>query len=104
MPSLLAGLMLLLLADRPLAQTTQQCFFPNGQVASNDVPCQLGRITHCCNNQSLCLTNGFCQSATMQPWALSRGSCTDQGWGSDCPSRCRGGTQQTEGYPLTIQT
>src|SRR3569833_2755146 len=66
----------------PAVLGQQMCYFPNGSPSPNDTPCRSSGFTHCCNNQSICLGNGFCQSVEFQPYTLSRGSCTDQTWQS----------------------
>ncbi|KAJ5933899.1 hypothetical protein N7454_006228 [Penicillium verhagenii] len=70
------------------ASFSSQCYYPNGN-ESTDTPCYTdGRVTHCCGEESICLTNQLCLSVA-QPFSLSRGSCTDKSWGTDCPSTCR---------------
>lgn len=65
-----------------------ECYFPNKALARRDTPCYAdGRVSHCCSPNAICLTNQLCLSVS-QPFSLSRGSCTDQDWGSDCPSIC----------------
>jgi len=85
----------------------QMCYFPNGSPSPNDTPCRSSGFTHCCNNQSICLGNGFCQSVEFQPYTLSRGSCTDQTWQSpNCPQRCKGSTLPvipTMGLPGVVE-
>lgn len=68
----------------------QVCYFPNGLTSSTGVPCNQSAIdtgshTPCCNAESMCLDNGLCFGNS----TVSRGSCTDPTWGSDCPQWCK---------------
>ncbi|KAJ5933898.1 hypothetical protein N7454_006227 [Penicillium verhagenii] len=82
--------------------TSSQCYYPNGD-ESTDTPCYTdGRITHCCGDSSICLTNQLCLSLN-QPFGLSRGSCTDKSWGTSCPAYCKT-AQQSAGASLVWYT
>ena len=70
--------------------TAQTCYFPNGSEAPDDVPCSDDQHTNCCGKAGICLSNGFCLNALSQPYTISRGTCTDQNWGSNCTQRCIG--------------
>ncbi|KAF3895017.1 hypothetical protein GTR04_7036 [Trichophyton interdigitale] len=68
----------------------RDCYFPDGSLAVDDVPCFSGiRDTHCCSKSSICMTNGYCL-VTSQPYTLARGTCTDKNWSSSsgCPDPC----------------
>ncbi|KAH8879919.1 hypothetical protein GQ53DRAFT_755549 [Thozetella sp. PMI_491] len=79
------------------AESSKTCFFPDGSVAAADVPCTNGTYSHCCGTTGICLTNGFCMNSGSQPFTISRGSCTDSSWGSSCPSRCHGSSDNPGG-------
>ncbi|KAJ6098904.1 hypothetical protein N7467_000439 [Penicillium canescens] len=64
------------------------CYNPDRTVASNAAPCSSDNTTFCCGTGSICLSTGYCLSATTQPFTLYRGSCTDSGWGSFCAYYC----------------
>ncbi|KAJ5203754.1 uncharacterized protein N7498_004633 [Penicillium cinerascens] len=64
------------------------CYNPDRTVASNAVPCSSNSTTFCCGTGAICLSTGYCLSATTQPFTLYRGSCTDSGWGSFCAYYC----------------
>ncbi|KAL4999592.1 hypothetical protein BDV10DRAFT_164599 [Aspergillus recurvatus] len=64
------------------------CYYPNGNEAANDVQCTPGANSACCGSGSICLSNGLCMSI-VQPFGLSRGSCTDPSFEIDeCTSAC----------------
>lgn len=69
---------------------TSICYFPNGDIANNNFPCNGdAENSHCCNSGYVCYDGGLCL-----PWEgyedkYVRGSCTDQTWRSGaCPSYC----------------
>ncbi|KAK4631543.1 hypothetical protein CLAFUW4_02486 [Fulvia fulva] len=66
---------------------TQQCYYPDGITSqANDVPCNASAaVSPCCNKQDMCLDNGLC----LHGGGISRGSCTEQSWGQDCPQWCK---------------
>ncbi|KAI1127919.1 hypothetical protein F5Y10DRAFT_241722 [Nemania abortiva] len=72
------------------------CYFPDGSEDTNSVPCTSDVYTHCCGTVDICLSNGYCLNAH-QPYALSRGSCTDSSWGSNCSSHCHGSNDGVAG-------
>lgn len=64
------------------------CHFPNGRTAATHVPCEDGPNSACCGKDAICLTNGLCLD-TVQPFGLSRASCTDPSWSIDeCAKVC----------------
>ncbi|KAL4924694.1 uncharacterized protein BDV17DRAFT_207180 [Aspergillus undulatus] len=65
------------------------CYFPEGNLAPNNVPCSGERYTSCCGYQDICLSNGLCLATEVQPYVISRGACTNQNWDSGCPEYCR---------------
>ncbi|KAJ5825009.1 hypothetical protein N7447_007349 [Penicillium robsamsonii] len=63
-----------------LVVADKTCYFPSGDIAVDDVPCFSGdKDSPCCSKDSICLSNGFCYGKA-QPFALSRGSCTNKYW------------------------
>ncbi|OJJ00941.1 hypothetical protein ASPVEDRAFT_107469, partial [Aspergillus versicolor CBS 583.65] len=66
----------------------RKCYFPSGVLAVADVPCSGEQYTSCCDHRAICLSNGLCMSTTIQPYTLSRGSCTNQKWDQGCPQYC----------------
>ncbi|KAJ5706716.1 hypothetical protein N7488_006517 [Penicillium malachiteum] len=83
----LALLVLSLLIFLVEVRATTQCYYSDS-TKSSDTPCYTdGRVSACCGEDSICLTNGLCLSLA-QPYRLSRGSCTDYAWGSSCPQYC----------------
>ncbi|RAL04866.1 uncharacterized protein BO80DRAFT_441713 [Aspergillus ibericus CBS 121593] len=73
-----------------LAASTS-CYFPEGNVAENYTPCSDDGDSFCCNENSICLSNGLCTSMH-QPYVLGRGACTSQNWNetSVCDDVCHG--------------
>jgi hypothetical protein len=68
--------------------STPTCYYPNGQVASNYIPCNSSVVSVCCPSTDPYLSNGLCYSvAGSYPY---RACCTEQTWQSDaCLSYCR---------------
>ncbi|KAF2205928.1 hypothetical protein GQ43DRAFT_436662 [Delitschia confertaspora ATCC 74209] len=68
------------------------CHFPDGGVATADVPCNPNSlVSHCCWGGQACLSNGLCRSdphdATLS--RTHRGTCTDATFQSEnCPRHC----------------
>ncbi|KAL4890257.1 hypothetical protein BDV59DRAFT_195180 [Aspergillus ambiguus] len=61
------------------------CYFLNGQIADQDVPCNISAETSiCCNKNDICLSNGLCYLQHNSAPAFSRGSCTSQDWSGEC--------------------
>ncbi|PYI01214.1 hypothetical protein BO78DRAFT_464786 [Aspergillus sclerotiicarbonarius CBS 121057] len=85
----LYGLALVALWGRLAAGTT--CYFPEGNVADDYTPCSDNGDSFCCNEDSICLSNGLCTSMH-QPYVLGRGACTSQNWNesSVCNDVCHG--------------
>ncbi|OOF91479.1 hypothetical protein ASPCADRAFT_509908 [Aspergillus carbonarius ITEM 5010] len=77
------------LGGRLVAGTT--CYFPDGTEATNYTPCSDDGVSFCCNENSICLSNGLCTSMH-QPYVLGRGACTSQSWNetSVCDDVCHG--------------
>lgn len=76
-----------------LATTTsaQKCFYPDGTLSSSDTPCSTEGHSSCCNADSYCMDNGLCFGGGI----VSRGSCTDETWGSDaCAGFCKTGEEE----------
>lgn len=71
------------------------CYYPNRQVAPNDIPCR-DDTPHaaCCAPGYACLSNGICQATGQEqggpnPSEFVRGACTDESWrNSNCPLFC----------------
>lgn len=71
------------------------CYYPNGDIAPNDTPCQDDTDNAvCCGQGYACLSNGICQATgkeLQKPDAtvFVRGSCTDRFFrSSKCPLFC----------------
>ena len=70
------------------------CYYPDGGVSNQDVPCTDSANSTCCGQGYACLSNLICMltAATPSPVGVTgyiRGSCTDQSWESDsCPLFC----------------
>lgn len=71
------------------------CYFPNGQTAVKDAPCNNDAdYSACCGSGFVCLSNGMCATLVdlgkpgdQKPFF--RASCTDKSWTSgSCPSYC----------------
>jgi hypothetical protein len=70
------------------------CYFPDGGLASLDVPCDASATeSFCCFSAQACLSNKLCYDPATLKYA--RGTCTDPNWESAaCPKFCLDGTQQ----------
>ncbi|CAK7221701.1 hypothetical protein SBRCBS47491_004616 [Sporothrix bragantina] len=79
------------------AATKRTCYYPDGSVSPNDYACAETGTTHCCNSMSACLSTGYCMSAEQPPYVISRGSCTDNAWGTGCPAKCAGTNDDPSG-------
>ncbi|RSL73327.1 hypothetical protein CEP54_000334 [Fusarium duplospermum] len=87
-----------------------QCYYPNGQDAPRDTPCQPdAEASACCAEGYICMSTGMCQFVQdTGTGKFARGSCTNQDWSSSlCPNYCtdadgeeKGGTDVTrcQGY------
>ena len=66
------------------------CYFPDGSIYANGLPCSTdGGI--CCDSPDECLDNGLCAYTdpdSTTTTLFTRGSCTDPEWGSVCPDIC----------------
>jgi hypothetical protein len=69
----------------------QQCYYPNGALAKDDIPCNPSAdVSGCCLDDSVCLSNGLCMNID---GTVNRGSCTDQKWDSPlCAQICADST------------
>ncbi|KAL3430417.1 hypothetical protein BDV09DRAFT_199690 [Aspergillus tetrazonus] len=68
--------------------STATCYYPSGNPATSDVQCTPGKNSACCGNGAICLSNGYCLGI-VQPFGLSRGSCTDPSFQIDeCAKEC----------------
>ena len=72
------------------------CYYPNGDVSAQDVPCSDGDTASvCCGPGMICLSNRLCKATgnELQSPAVNsayvRGTCTDKMWKSGgCPNFC----------------
>lgn len=85
----------LLLLAAGIARTTAQrnCWFPDGNTETIDVPCNTNADeSACCGPTAFCLSNGLC----LDSGVVSRGSCTDRTWNSSaCAQQCTDGKTAT---------
>ncbi|KAF2214762.1 hypothetical protein CERZMDRAFT_105256 [Cercospora zeae-maydis SCOH1-5] len=89
-PDILGAIFAGLTASLTLAETAQQCYYPDG-TASKDVPCNAtaaavaGGYSACCSESSYCMDNGLC----LDTGILKRMSCTDKTFkDKKCPQYC----------------
>ncbi|KAM0438757.1 hypothetical protein ACHAPT_001515 [Fusarium lateritium] len=106
MPS--SHLLLAILLTARLANS--QCYYPDGQEAPRDVPCDPdAEASPCCAPGYMCISTGMCQALEYAGTSrFARGSCSQQDWSSsNCPNFCTeadgeltGGTDVTrcQGY------
>ncbi|KAJ5735635.1 uncharacterized protein N7483_000760 [Penicillium malachiteum] len=71
-----------------MSSDERTCYYPEGNVGSDLVPCTSDDVTHCCGSGGICLTNGYCLDVG-QPFVASRGGCTSNTWASGCPTQCQ---------------
>ncbi|KAL5333129.1 hypothetical protein BJX70DRAFT_381950 [Aspergillus crustosus] len=64
------------------------CYHLDGSEASDHVPCGTGDVANCCNSNDICMSNGLCFQQGDRGLVLSRGTCTDLGWGNRCFAPC----------------
>lgn len=70
-----------------LAAATPACYYPNGDLATEDVPCSSGGAGICCPLNWQCLDNGLCYLPNEKYY--ERHTCSDRSWPSDsCPHIC----------------
>jgi hypothetical protein len=74
----------------PARSFARTCYFLDGNEAVDDVPCSPNQYTNCCNQNDVCMSNGLCYVQGQRGFALSRGTCTDVTWGSNCTAPCSG--------------
>ncbi|KAE8330321.1 hypothetical protein BDV39DRAFT_213095 [Aspergillus sergii] len=89
-------LTLFLLAN---AADDRTCYYLDGSTANNHVPCTTNSVTNCCGSNDICLSNGLCYLQGSQGLSLSRGTCSDKNWGSDCYKPCSSYRRNT-GMPI----
>jgi hypothetical protein len=66
---------------------TNPCYFPDGNIAPEFVPCSPNGDGDCCVNGDFCTQWGFCISDSKG--YHYRGACTDTTWGNpSCPRYC----------------
>ncbi|KAB5533638.1 hypothetical protein GE09DRAFT_1144612 [Coniochaeta sp. 2T2.1] len=86
------SLSVIVLGSMPRASAVvgaQTCYYPNGAIASDQVPCSDAQFSACCHRNAICLSNNLCMGIK-QPFTLGRGSCTDPEWQSErCPQQCQ---------------
>ena len=76
--------LLSLVSVRVFAQIEKTCYFPAGNVALNNVPCDPNaEVSSCCSDRSFCLANGLCRVENSDTELddtveFARGACTDQ--------------------------
>ena len=93
-------LFLILFCYFDLGLSQAQCFFPSGEEADDDIPCNpTAADSVCCGPGWTCLSSKICEfnqdssnsdvnNAIGEQW---RGSCTDRQWDSGlCPKFCYG--------------
>ncbi|PWY67248.1 hypothetical protein BO94DRAFT_540463 [Aspergillus sclerotioniger CBS 115572] len=86
----IAASFILLVASCTTVSAANTCYFPNGNIATENVPCSSDGHSACCGTGDICLSNNLCMDTAEQPYVLSRGACTDPDWESEnCPSVCR---------------
>jgi hypothetical protein len=70
---------------------TNPCFFPNGDLANNFVPCSPNGDGSCCAESDFCTSLGYCISDSKG--YHYRGACTDSSWfNPSCPDYCLANT------------
>lgn len=72
----------------------QECYWPDGSIATQATPCNVEATnSHCCGVGDTCLSNGYClQNTGIYANRLSRAGCTDYSWASQqCPQFCQDG-------------
>lgn len=70
------------------ATDNRACYHLDGSLAAKHVPCSTKSVTNCCASNDLCMSNGLCYLQGQHGLSLTRGSCSDKGWGSDCYAPC----------------
>ncbi|OJJ78530.1 uncharacterized protein ASPGLDRAFT_30591 [Aspergillus glaucus CBS 516.65] len=97
---LLRPLLFLLVTLLISTVSAQTCYFVNGDVATDDVPCNTTASTSiCCSKSDICLSNGLCYLQGSNGPSFSRGSCTNKKWSGVCANAkpCQSHAPQT-GY------
>jgi hypothetical protein len=88
-------LLRLLLILLPVSAAT--CYFPNGAIARDYLPCTNQAFSTCCLPAYTCLSNNICTFIPLNRDPDSnidyvRGACTDSTWNStSCPKFCNNG-------------
>ena len=93
MPLIGMLLIFILFATLHTTHASSSCYYPSGDLATTDIPCnQSSGDSACCGQGFICLSNGVCQNPSLtsnEPGLYSRGSCTDKSWNSSqCPKFC----------------
>jgi hypothetical protein len=72
------------------ASTNGTCYYLNGDVASDHVPCKSGdNVVNCCDSRAVCLSNGMCLMQGDMGLSFGRGTCNDPSWSPLCYAPCR---------------
>lgn len=87
----------LLLLFHLIACAVSICYYPDGSISPQDLPCSDNSdASTCCGPGYACLSNNICMATGLVPEVqgvtiskYTRGSCTDKAWRSvNCPSFC----------------
>jgi hypothetical protein len=80
-----------------------QCYWPDGSVDSDGVPCNSTGASACCSAGSQCTSNKLCVvDDPVAGWEYYRGSCTDMTWQDPaCPDFCDDGEMSLQSSPQT---
>ena len=93
-PHTLLELLLISLSLSGVRAFAATCYFPSGDIATGNVPCNnaTNGESNCCGSADACLANGLCLVNTdTDTVEFGRGACTDQTWKSpDCFQHCTG--------------
>ncbi len=81
--------MIVILAHLFFASVAALCYYPNGNLSPQDVPCSDAELeSNCCGPGYACLSNKICRQAHQDlieaylPCTYGRGNCTDRSWPS----------------------
>ncbi|KAF2199142.1 hypothetical protein GQ43DRAFT_473879 [Delitschia confertaspora ATCC 74209] len=69
---------------------TCTCFYPNGDTATDRIPCNPnGSASVCCADNFMCLSNGLCVDPRYENYQrVLRSGCTEKSGGGPCPAFC----------------
>ena len=78
-PGLILTVVFVSLVLQVSASKDGTCYFPAGNVAHNNVPCDPdAAVSACCSHRSFCLANGLCLvNDDKDTVEFARGACTD---------------------------